>query len=153
MACAQPAAPGAQHVTEDVPGETGAVCGGRPCAEVTRRDLADMTSQTAGQAGGCRRAMEEPGQHPRSLLRCPRRLRPSLRHREWDSPPSPLTPSRTGFHVGYFRRETVAVKRKEKNFHRKHEKEGSWHVGTRIKGSVRLRQRFDVMFLGQKPLD
>lgn len=64
--------------------------------------------------------------------------------------PPPLT-SKVCFHHEYFQRKIMASLRQIVFSHRKHEKEGSWHLGTRVKNSVFPKLEFYLMFLGKKP--
>ena len=64
--------------------------------------------------------------------------------------PPPLT-SKVRFHCEYFQRKIMASLRQIAFSHRKHEKEGSWHLGTRVKNSVFPKLEFYLMFLGKKP--
>lgn len=64
--------------------------------------------------------------------------------------PPPLT-SKVRFHCEYFQRKIMASLRQIAFSHRKHEKEGSWHLGTWVKNSVFPKLEFYLMFLGKKP--
>lgn len=56
--------------------------------------------------------------------------------------PSPLALGKACFLSGHFQLEPAVGLRKMPSSHRRHDKEGSWHLGTQVKNSVRRNWGF-----------